>query len=78
MQFTIVSEVPRTSSGACLATNVENNGESAITTSPQKNRKTINTTADLAAKNKGEEIQQRHDRVSATVATVFAPYDCAR
>ena len=44
MQFTIVSEVPRDSSGAFWATKDENKGESAITESPQINRKTMNWT----------------------------------
>ena len=38
IQLTIVSEVPLASSATFCATRVENNGESAITTNPQKNK----------------------------------------
>ena len=43
IQFTIVKAVPLFFEGAFFATNVENSGESAITTIPQKIRKIINS-----------------------------------
>lgn len=42
IQFTIVKAVPFILASALFATNVENRGESAITTNPQKNRKLKN------------------------------------
>ena len=41
IQFTMVKAVPRFFSGEFCATSVANNGESAMTTIPQKNRNTI-------------------------------------
>ena len=41
IQLTMVNAVPLNSAGALFATKVENKGESAITTKPQKIRKTI-------------------------------------
>ena len=41
IQFTMVKAVPRFFSGVFCATSVANNGESAMTTIPQKNRNTI-------------------------------------
>ena len=76
MQFTIVREVPLVSSGAVCATNVENKGESAITTRPQKNRKTINATGDGLSKKNGETIQHKPDKHNEIPAIFLAPYFC--
>lgn len=73
MQFTIVNAVPLVSSGAFWATNVENKGESAITTNPQTNKKRINKVGEELDKNNGDIRQQVHDRNNDQVATFFAP-----
>lgn len=44
IQVTIVNAVPFICTGTFCATKVENSGESAITTNPQKIRKTIKRT----------------------------------
>lgn len=41
MEFTMVSAVPFVSAEALWATNVENKGESPMTTNPQKAKKVI-------------------------------------
>src|SRR6478736_4016488 len=76
IQFTIVSDVPRDSSGAFRATSVENSGESAITTSPQTTRKTINKIIESDTRKSGEVIQHKQDKDNAIVATRFAPKYC--
>jgi len=73
MQFTMVSEVPLDSSATFCATIVENKGESAITTSPQKNIKAIKTIAEGWSKKNGDNKQQQQDKVKAIVAIFFAP-----
>ena len=78
IQFTIVNEVPLDSSATFCATSVENNGESAMTTNPQKNKKPTNTIEELLNKNKGESKQQQQDKNNATVAIFFAPKRCER
>ena len=45
IQFTMVKAVPRFFSGVFCATSAANNGESAMTTIPQKNRNTIKKSA---------------------------------
>ena len=72
-QFTIVSEVPLESSGAFWATKVENKGESAITTSPQKNKKISNKIIESENKKRGEVMQHKHDENKAIVAIFLAP-----
>jgi len=72
MQFTIVSADPFDSEGAFCATSVENNGESAITTSPQIHRKMSNDISDAASRNKGETIQQIAEESNAKIAPFFA------
>ena len=72
MQFTIVSDVPLDSAGALCATKVENRGESAITTSAQKNKKQINRTGEFENKKSGEIRQHRQDKHNAIVAIRFA------
>ena len=76
MQFTIVSEVPRDSSGAFWATKVENKGESAITANAQTNKKTMNSTDEPANRKSGETMQHKHETVNAATATFFAPNFC--
>ena len=76
IQFTMVSEVPLDSSATFCATNVENKGESAITTNPQKNKKEINSGIELLNKNKGDNKQQQQDKSNVIVAIFFAPYFC--
>jgi len=73
MQLTMVREVPLDSAGEFCATNVENNGESAITTSPQKIRKTINSHAVEINKKNGESKQHKPDKNNAMPAIFFAP-----
>src|SRR5882672_12174050 len=78
IQFTMVSEVPRDSSGALRATRVENSGESAITTSPQMIKKTSNKIIESDNRNSGETTQHKHDKNNAIEATLFAPKYCER
>ena len=73
MQLTMVSEVPLDSSGALRATSVENKGESATTTNPQKNKNSNNMTNDVLWMKKGERIQQRQDKLKAIVAIFLGP-----
>ena len=74
MQFTMVNEVPRDSSGTFCATNVENNGESATTTNPQKKRKASNTGTEPVNKRTGESRQHKQDKPNAIAAIFLAPY----
>lgn len=74
MQFTMVRAVPLDSSGAFWATKVENRGESAITTSPQKNRNTTNRTGEFANRKRGESKQHKQDKRSEVVTIFFAGY----
>ena len=76
IQFTIVNEVPLESSGAFCATKVENKGESAITASPQMNKKEINTEDELANRNNGEIMQQIQDASNDSVAIFLVPKRC--
>lgn len=76
MQLTIVSDVPLDCAGADWATMVENKGESAMTTNPQKTRKTISTGAEAANRNKGDTMQHAHDSNSDKVAIRLAPKRC--
>lgn len=76
MQFTIVRNVPLDSPGTLCATSVENIGESAATTNPQKIRKAIKSQTELLNKIKGENMQHAHDRDRATAAIFFAPKRC--
>ncbi len=76
IQFTMVSEVPRDSTGAFCATNVENRGESAITEIPQTKRKTMNKTYDGENKKSGEVTQHIQDINKDIVAIFLAPNDC--
>ena len=75
MQFTMVSEVPLDSPLAFFAINVENKGESAITTIAQKTRNMMSIVDDGLNKNKGESRQQQQERNNEIVAIFFAPKD---
>ena len=77
-QLTRVSEVPLVSCGADCATSVENSGESAMTTRPQKNKKAISNRAEAKTRNKGDARQHKHERNNANVAMGLAPYRCER
>ena len=76
MQFTIVSEEPLDSSGEFWATSVENNGESAITTRPQKNKNIISVAVELANRKNGEVMQHKHDSSKHEAAIFFTPKYC--
>src|SRR6478736_2523073 len=76
IQFTMVKEAPLVSSGADCATRVEKSGESAITTSPQKNRNPISNTGESFNKINGERIQHVPESDNAITAVFFAPYHC--
>jgi len=69
----IVSDAPLDSSFAFSATNVENNGESAITTRPQKKRNVITAHPEPVNKKKGENRQHKQERNNEIVAIVFGP-----
>ena len=69
----MVSELPLDASGACWATNVENKGESAITTIAQKNKKLKKRTKELAKRNSGDKRQQQHDNNKDSLAIFWAP-----
>ena len=76
IQFTIVNEDPRDSSGAFWAISVENNGESAITTRPQKNKNRSNAVIEVLNRNNGERRQQRQESNNDTVAIFFGCNFC--
>ena len=73
MQFTMVREDPFISSRAFCATNVENKGESAMTTIPQKKRNAISTDAEGLNKKTGESRQHRQDKNNEIMAILFVP-----
>ena len=73
MLFTMVRAVPRTSGVVRWATRVEKRGESAITTSPQKNKKAISNVSDSLNRNRGEVTQHKQDNNKNRVANFFAP-----
>jgi hypothetical protein len=64
-QFTIVSAVPFDSATVFCAINVENKGESAMTTIPQNMRKKIKNPRESIKKSKGEKRQHVPDRHNA-------------
>jgi hypothetical protein len=74
-QVTKVSDVPFVSMGAFCATIVENNGESAITTNPQKKRKQINKGKFIERAN-GDRKQHEPEKKSEIAATLFTPHFC--
>lgn len=69
IQFTMVNAVPLYFGMAFCASNVENNGESAITTIPQKIKKLSNINSEFAERIKGDTKQQIHDNNNAVKAT---------
>lgn len=76
MLFTMVSAVPFISASAFWATNVENMGESAITTMPQNKRKPIKSISLSTVNMNGEIKQQIHDRNKAEKAVFLVPIYC--
>lgn len=78
MQFTIVSAVPLLVLGALLATNVENNGESAMTTSPQNIKNNNKPTGEANFKMKGAMQQHKQDKERARTAVLFVPSRSAK
>ena len=76
IQLTKVKDVPLNFSGACLATSEENNGESAVPSKPQENRKISTKHTDLLNRNTGESRQHKPESESAIVAIRFAPNFC--
>ena len=73
MQFTMVNAVPLYWMGAFFATNVENNGESAITAIPQTRRKISKMRVLLRLKTNGKTRQLKPDKASAKEATFLVP-----
>lgn len=73
IQFTIVNDEPLYAGTADCATKVENNGESAMTTILQKNRKAMNINGEAPYKNRGDNKQQHPESAKAVVAIFFAP-----
>ena len=73
MQFTMVKAVPFIFGVAFLATNVENNGESAMTTIPQNSMKLRNQNFELNDTIKGIIKQQIPDNNKAENAVFFSP-----
>ena len=73
MLFTSVSEVPLDSGGALLATNVENNGESATTEKPQINRKIRNKSKEEFSRKNGETKQHIPETPNANEASFLVP-----
>ena len=78
IELTIVRAVPFISGGAFCATKVENRGESAITTIPQKSRKAINIISESRKNINGEIRQHPHDKSNAMNAIRFVPIACAK
>ena len=72
IQVTMVNAVPLACGGAFWATNVENKGESAMTTMPQKKRKIINGKMDVQLKI-GDNKQQIPERERKILADLRAP-----
>lgn len=76
IQFTIVSEVPLVSDGALCATSVESNGESAMTTNPQRNKKDSNRIGENDFKKSGAVKQHNPDINNHNEAIFFVPKRC--
>jgi hypothetical protein len=72
-QLTMVKAVPLSFTGAFCATNVENSGESAITTIPQKIRKAINRYELEIRKARGTSKQHKQDNKRKRNAIFFTP-----
>lgn len=76
MQFTMVKAVPLSLEGAFLATKVENKGESAITTIPQKTKKAIKRYSLEKLNIKGDIIQHKQDAKRKLKAVFLTPKIC--
>ena len=74
IQFTTVSAVPLYSAGAFCATRVENNGESAMTTNPQKIKKANKRKKELDKKTSGERRQHKPEQNKAEAAIFLVPH----
>ena len=72
-QFTKVSPVPFNSFGIALATKLENWGESAVTTMPQKHQAPIKSVVEVI-KNTGDSRQHIPEDNKAIKATFLLPY----
>ena len=72
IEFTIVNAVPLVSGSVFVATRVENKGESAITTNPQKIKK-LTKIKGLLENTKGEIRQHKPDNIRKYVAVFFSP-----
>src|SRR5690606_26028676 len=70
IELTMVRAVPRDSPSALFATRVENRGESATTTAPQRRRNIMRSTAELWKNMRGESRQQIA-LIARAVAAVF-------
>ena len=77
MQVIMVREVPLICATAFCATRVENKGESAITTNPQKIKNARNGIAGRW-KTRGDMIQQHPDKNRAVKAVFLTPNTCER
>ena len=76
MLLTIVSAVPFVSASVFCATRVENSGESAITTIPQKIRKVISRGSEFTINISGDARQHNPDKNKAKAAVFLVPKDC--
>lgn len=73
IQFTRVSEVPLSASGAFLAINEENKGESAVPDNPQINKKINRAYTECEKRKIGESKQHKPDVARAIMAMRLAP-----
>jgi hypothetical protein len=76
IQLTIVSDVPRVSSGAFCATSVEKSGESAVTVIPHINKNKNNNHAGAYNKISGDKRQHTPDKNKARPAIFFVLNFC--
>ena len=73
IQFTMVKAVPLSFLGAFCATKVENRAESAITTIPQKSKKSRKIVSFDIRKKSGETKQQIQESKSTEKAVLLVP-----
>ncbi len=78
MQFTIVIAVPLSVSGAFCATKVENSGESAIITIPQKSKKSTKVVSYATIKKSNVTKQQILENKSIEKAVLLVQNFVAR
>ena len=74
----MVNAVPFSFLGAFCATKVENSGESAITTIPQKSKKSTKVVSFATIKKSGEVKQQAQESKSIEKAVLLVPNFVAR